>query len=243
MGNSPIEEAVAQSSMTVFFQPVVDLKNGEIYAYEALLRSRSPHFDNPIAMFNAAVKSSCVGALGRLARKIAVETCEEWPLFINIHPQEFDEKWLVQPDDPLFCHGRKVHVEITESVPLSHFELCHSVLEEIRGKGISLAIDDFGAGYSNVKYISDLSPELVKIDRELVKGLGLAGRGIDLVREIVSMCRGMGAKVVAEGIETREELMAVKAAGVHFGQGFLLARPAFPPPPVLWAEIIANPKG
>jgi EAL domain-containing protein (putative c-di-GMP-specific phosphodiesterase class I) len=242
MGKSPIEVAVAQSLMTIFFQPVVDLKDGSIYAYEALLRSKSPHFNNPVAMFDAAVKADCVGELGRLCRKIAVETCEEWPLFINIHPQEFDEAWLVQPDDPIFCHGRTVHLEITESVPLSHFALCNSVLKEIRGKGLKLAIDDFGAGYSNVKYISDLSPEIVKIDRELVKGLELAGRGIDLVRQIVTMCKGMGAKVVAEGIETREELMAVKQAGVDFGQGYLLARPAFPPPAVPWAEIIATPE-
>jgi EAL domain-containing protein (putative c-di-GMP-specific phosphodiesterase class I) len=242
-GRSPIEEAVAQSLMTVHFQPIVDLHDGSILAYEALLRSKTPNFNSPVTMFEAAVKVDCVGALGRLARKIAVETCEEWPLFINIHPQEFDEKWLVQPNDPIFCHGRTVHLEITESVPLSHFEFCNSVLKEIRGKGINLAIDDLGAGFSNLKYISDLSPEIVKIDRELVKGLGPKSRGIELVRHIVAMCQAMGAKVVAEGIETKDELTAVQSVGVHFGQGYLLARPAFPPPPVPWAEILARPSG
>ena len=231
---------MAQNLMLIVFQPLVDLRDGSIFAYEALLRSKSPHFNSPVKMFEAAVQNNCVGALGRAARKMAVETCEEWPLFINIHPQEFDEKWLVQPDDPIFCHGRSVHLEITESVPLSHFEFCHSVLKEIRGKGLCLAIDDLGAGYSNLKYISDLSPEIVKIDRELVKDLRSAGRGFELVKHIVALCKGMGARVVAEGIETKGELRAVIRAGVHFGQGYLLARPAFPPPPVPWAEIMAD---
>lgn len=236
-GAGKIEAVLERSLMTMVFQPLVDLKTGEIFAYEALLRSKSPDFPGPVEMFDAAVAAHCVGALGRACRRMAVETCEDWPLFLNIHPNEFDEKWLVQPTDPLFCHGRAVHVEITESVPLSHFAMCHSVLKEIRGKGLFLAIDDLGAGYSNLKYIADLSPEVVKIDRALVAGIGKEPRQMSLLRHIVALCVGMGAKVVAEGIETVEELHAAMDAGAHFGQGYLLARPAFPPPKVSWGEI------
>jgi EAL domain-containing protein (putative c-di-GMP-specific phosphodiesterase class I) len=231
-----IERVLAAREYLIVFQPLVDLQNGEVFAYEALLRSKSPHYSNPLQMLDAAVAAKCISELGRATRKMAVETCEEWPLFLNIHPKEFDQGLLVQPNDPIFFHPHMVHVEITESVPLSHFEMCHSVLAEIRSKGVKLAIDDLGAGYSNLKYIADLTPEIVKIDRGLVMELGTGPRYRQLVKHIVDMCEGMGAKVVAEGIETVEELRAVQEAGADYGQGYLLARPAFPPPTVYWPD-------
>ncbi len=233
---SAIEKVLAARDYTVVFQPLVDLQTGEVFAYEALLRSKSPHFAGPVEMLDAAVAARCVSELGRAARMMAVETCEDWPLFLNIHPKEFDEGLLVRPDDPIFFHPHPVHVEITESVPLSHFEMCHSVLAEIRSKGVRLAIDDLGAGYSNLKYIADLSPEIVKIDRGLVIELGSGPRYRQLVKHIVDMCQGMGARVVAEGIETLDELRAVQEAGADFGQGYFLARPAYPPPTVYWPD-------
>jgi EAL domain-containing protein (putative c-di-GMP-specific phosphodiesterase class I) len=152
------------------------------------------------------------------------------PLFVNLHPNEFDEGWLVQPDDPIFHHDHAVYLEITESVPLSHFSLCHSVLAELRGRGVLLAVDDLGAGYSNLKYISDLSPEVVKLDRGLIVNLKEGTRQHRLVSAIVRLCEDLGTKVVAEGIETEEEARAVVATGAHYGQGFYFARPSFPPP-------------
>ncbi len=218
------------------YQPLVDLNNGEVFAYEALLRSRSPYFDNPEAMFAAAVEANCVGELGREVRAMAVEACPDWPLFLNIHPNELNEPYLSQPDDPIFWHERSVHVEITESVPLSHFELCQSILKEMRAKGVKLAIDDLGAGYSNLKYIADLTPEIVKLDRNLISAMTRSERHNKLVHAIIQLCDAMGASVVAEGIETMEELFAVQEAGAQYGQGYFLARPAYPPPIVHWPD-------
>lgn len=230
----PIEEVLDSLLMRVVFQPIVDLTSGSIFAYEALVRSTSSHFDDPPTMFKAAVQSHCCGELGRAIRQMAVASCTSQRLFLNIHPNELNEGWLVRPDDAIFQHPGNVYLEITESVPLSHFRLCRSILGEIRGKGVNLVVDDLGAGYSNLKYIADLSPEVVKLDRELIAGLDRTRRLHRLVCSIVRMCRDLGASVVAEGIETPGELEAVQAAGVQFGQGFLLARPAFPPPPVDW---------
>ncbi|HEX4353030.1 MAG TPA: EAL domain-containing protein, partial [Polyangiales bacterium] len=89
-------------------------------------------------------------------------------------------------------------------------------------------------GFSNLKRIVDLHPQVVKLDIELVRGIDREPRQRSLVRSIVSMCREQDAYVVAEGIETAGELEAVIDAGVPYGQGFLLARPAFPVPPVSW---------
>ncbi len=235
-----IERVVKGGEIRMVYQPIVDLQTAQVFAYEALLRSTSPAFTGPLPMLEAALQSGCISELGRAARQLSVDNCPNWPLFLNIHPNEFNDGLLVQPNDPIFWHTHPVHVEITESVPLSHFELCHSVLAEMRGKGVKLAIDDLGAGYSNLKYIADLSPDIVKIDRGLVSTIDKGSRHLQLVRHIVDLCAGMGAKVVAEGIETVDELAAVREAGVHFGQGYLLARPGFPPPSVSWPAPAAS---
>jgi EAL domain-containing protein (putative c-di-GMP-specific phosphodiesterase class I) len=221
-------------ALMVVYQPVVDLKTKKIFAYEALVRSQAPEFDSPPSLFSAAVQHACTGELGRIIREMAIDGCPSYPLFLNIHPAELNDKFVVQPDDPIFQHSEDVYLEITEGVPLSHFALCQSILQEVRGRGVYLVVDDLGAGYSNLKYIADLHPRVVKLDRGLIMGLMQNTRMFKLVSAIVVLCRELDAMVVAEGIETPDELDAVMQAGAKFGQGYLLARPAFPPPPVKW---------
>lgn len=221
---------LAVGELQVVYQPIIDFRAKRIFAYEALVRSSSPHFQGPPALFSAAIKTRCCGALGRAVRELTIEHAPAHPLFVNIHPNEFDEGWLVQPDDPVFRHEYGVYLEITESVPLSHFALCHSVLAEVRSRGVLLAVDDLGAGYSNLKYIADLAPEVVKLDRGLIADMRRGSRQHRLVRAIVRLCEDLGSKVVAEGIETEQEAEAAIDAGAHYGQGYYFARPSFPPP-------------
>lgn len=229
-----IERVFAEKLVHSVFQPLVDLSAQRIFAYEALARCDLEDFRAPPVLFEAAVEAGRVGELGRTLRQQAVEACTKFPLFLNVHPHEFSQAWLVQPDDPIFWHNEGVFLEITESVPLHYFDQCHGVLAEARSKGVRLAVDDLGAGFSNLKYISDLEPAIVKIDRDLIAGVTLGTRQFRLLRGIVRLCEDMDAKVVAEGIETETELEAVIEAGAHYGQGFLLARPQFPPPEINW---------
>jgi len=216
------------------FQPIVDLKTQKIFAYESLARTKAPEFDGPMSLFAAAVSEGVTGELGRVLRQMSLDGCSGHPLFLNIHPAELNEKWVVQPDDPIFQHDADVYLEITEAVPLSHFRLCKDMLNEVRGRGVHLVVDDLGAGYSNLKYIADLAPRVVKLDRGLVAGLTRESRLFKLVSAIVRLCSELESKVVAEGIETETELEAVTAAGARYAQGYLLARPAFPPPEMKW---------
>lgn len=233
-GVEAIHRIIDEELLRIAFQPILDVGSRKTYAYEALARSPLPIFPSPVEMFEAAIRSGRVGELGRLHRRQALEACPDWPLFINIHPNELDEGWLVRPDDPIFWHRHPLYLEITESVPIIYFEQCHNILAEIRKKGVLLAIDDFGAGYSNLRYIADLVPDIVKLDRELVTGCKEGSRLFWLMRSLVRMCKEMGAKVVAEGIETFPELAAAQSAKVNFAQGYLLARPGMPPPKGEW---------
>ena len=219
-----VRSVMMRGDLHVVFQPLVDLKTMEIFAYETLARAKG--FSSPIRLVQAAIQEGCMGDLGRRIRELAVQGCPEKALFINVDPNEFDQPFLVRTDDPIFTHDPGVHLEITESVPLSHHSHCNGVLNEIRGRGIHLAVDDLGAGYSNLKYIADLAPEIVKLDRDLTKELHRDMRRMVLVAAVVTLCDQLDAAVVAEGIETADELRAVRAAGVRYGQGYYLARPA-----------------
>jgi len=234
---------LVEGELSVVYQPIVSLRTMEPFAYEALVRSNSPHWLNPPRLFDEAISSRCVGALGRAIRELATTHCTEMPLFLNVHPNEFDESWLVQPDDPIFTHDQPIYLEVTESVPLTHFAYCHSVLREIRGKGVSLAVDDLGAGYSNLKYIVDLKPEIVKLDRTLIADLAEDRRAQVLVRHIVRLCDELGARVVAEGIEQETEMRVVVDCGAHYGQGYYFARPAYPAPGVSSTPQLAMKQG
>lgn len=230
-----MEAAVKFEDLQVVFQPIVDLRDGSLFAAEALVRCQVPQFRLPPVLFEHAVANNYCGRLGRAIREVTFSRCGGTRIFVNIHPIELSERWLVRPDDPIFSHDSDVYLEITESVPFSHYSLCVTVLREVRLRGqLHLVIDDLGSGFSSLKRISDLQPRVVKIDMGLVAGLDRNPRQQKLVESIVQLCINLGADVVAEGIETIDELKAVVDTGAHYGQGFLLARPAFPMPAVNW---------
>jgi len=230
-----LDSMVQADDLSVVFQPIINLDTGQLFAYEALVRCSVAGFENPTRLFDRAVETHCSGRLGRMIREIAVPLCSGIPLFVNVHPSELNQSWLVQPNDPVFWHDSDIYVEITESVPFTHFDLCRSVLNEIRSRGgIHLVVDDLGAGYSNLKHIVDLEPRVVKLDRGLIAGIEKNKRQQQLVAGVVRLCVDLGAVVVAEGIETYDEYAASRDTGTHYGQGYLFARPGFPLPRVSW---------
>ena len=221
--------------LSVVFQPIVNLRTRRVFAYEALVRCKTPGLESPPKLFEHAVTNGYSGRLGRLIRQLTVKACRGIPIFTNVHPEELGQRFLVQLDDPIFSHDSDVYIEITESVPFSHYDRCVQVLTELRTRAsVHLVIDDLGSGFSNLMRIVELQPKIVKIDMALVRGVDKHPRQLVLVRSIVQMCAAQGAAVVAEGIETAEELAAIIATGCAYGQGYVLGRPAFPPPPVEW---------
>jgi EAL domain-containing protein (putative c-di-GMP-specific phosphodiesterase class I) len=223
------------SDIGVVFQPIVDMKTGATFAHEALVRCRRPEYIAPPVLFEHAVKENACGRLGRLIREVAFQTSGDVPLFVNLHPDELSSRWLVRPDDPLCFHAAPVFLEITESAAFTHFQLCLSVLRELcRRTGALLVVDDFGAGHSNLERVVDLEPSIVKLDLALTRGIDAHPRRRAVVRHVVNLCNELGARVVAEGIETIDELSCVRDLGVDYAQGYLLARPAAPPPKVAW---------
>jgi EAL domain-containing protein (putative c-di-GMP-specific phosphodiesterase class I) len=226
---------LTRDDLGVVFQPIVDLANGRAFAFEALARCSHPDYPSPPVLFDAAVKEDACGQVGRIVREVAFSTCGDVALFVNLHPQELSSHWLVQPDDPIGFHARPVYLEVTESSAITHFDLCMSILKELgRRTGARLVVDDFGAGYSNLERVVHLAPDIIKLDLALTRDIHKHKAKQTVVRHMVAMCRDLGAGVVAEGVETLEELHCVRDLGVGYAQGYLLARPAAPPPRHAW---------
>jgi len=219
----------------VVFQPIVDVGSGRVFAHEALVRCKHKDYPNPPVLFEHASREGACGRLGRLIRDIAFGVTEDVTLFVNVHPEELNSRWLVQPDDPVGFQRRPVYLEITEATAFTHHELCMSVLKELcKRTGARLVVDDFGAGYSNLERVVALEPSIVKLDLMLTRGIHQNKTKQIVVRHMVNLCKELGAKVVAEGVEEVDELTCVRDCGVNYVQGYLIARPATPPPAPNW---------
>jgi EAL domain-containing protein (putative c-di-GMP-specific phosphodiesterase class I) len=228
----------------VVFQPIVEIATGRVFAHEALVRCKRPEYASPPVLFDFAVKENVCGRLGRIIRDVAFGTSGDVPLFVNLHPAELTARWLIQPDDPIGYHAKDVFLEITESATFTHFDLCRSVLREVCERtGALLVIDDFGAGHSNLERLVHLEPAVVKLDLSLTRDLHHHRRKQIVVRHMVSLCKELGATVVAEGVETLDELKCVRDLMVNYAQGYLLARPAAPPPDHAWPFAVSPSTG
>lgn len=228
------------SAVTPVYQPITDLRSGRIFGWEALSRGpESSYFHSPTALFDMADSLGSMFALEKVCRERAVAEfgCPEpgQKLFLNINPKTLA--------DPNFSPGqtrrmldrcglapRDVVFEITERQAIRDFSLFTKTLEHYRDQGYQVAIDDVGAGYSGLKRIARLRPDLIKVDMSLVQGIDTDPVQRALVETLVTFADKIGCGIIAEGIEFETELSCLRAMGVHFGQGFYLARPANPRP-------------
>ncbi len=229
--------SLSASELDVVFQPIVELSTGRTFAHEALVRCRRNEFRSPLDLLARAEEERCCGRLGRLIREVCFSRMTFGAIFINLHPNELAERWLVRPDDPMTFHRGTVYLEITEAAALENMEVTRGILREISSRMNSrLVVDDFGVGHSDVFRVLELEPDVVKMDRSLVMGIDQDAAKASRLEYLIDLCTELGSLVVVEGIETPEELRAARACGAPLAQGYLLARPSFPPPRPSWNE-------
>ncbi|MEW6262115.1 MAG: bifunctional diguanylate cyclase/phosphodiesterase [Thermodesulfobacteriota bacterium] len=226
--------------LTSVYMPIVDLRSSRVLGWEALARGPvESRFHLPSVLFDFAEEVGALFSLERVCREQALRGIgsleSDQKLFMNIHPHTVG--------DPNFTAGetrrllmeyglepRNVIFEITERHPIRDFTLFFRTLEHYRSQGYQVAIDDVGAGYSGLWTLGQVRPEYVKIDMSLVRGVDSNPVNRALLETLVSFADKIGAAIIAEGIETETELSSLMDMGVHFGQGFFLARPDRPKP-------------
>jgi EAL domain-containing protein (putative c-di-GMP-specific phosphodiesterase class I) len=216
-------------SLRLVYQPIVSSTNGALYGYEALVRTSEPRLPHPGVLFDVAERLDRVHELGRAVRSKAAEALRLGGIpvaFVNVHAGELTDDALLLPDAPLSRLARSVVLEITERQSIEGVPDLRERIKALRALGYRLAIDDLGAGYAGLTTFTTLEPHVVKLDMALIRGCDHEPMKQQLIRSMTTLCRELGALVVAEGIETVAERDAVAGLGCDLLQGFLIGRPA-----------------
>jgi EAL domain-containing protein (putative c-di-GMP-specific phosphodiesterase class I) len=222
--------------MWMAYQPLVRWSTREVCGYEALVRSSHPHLGRPDLLLGAAERLGRLPELGRRIRALVVENTESLPrelsVFVNLHPSDLMDEALTDPTSPFVRQSGRFVLEITERAQLDDIADARHRVASLRLLGFRIAIDDLGAGHAGLASISQLEPEIVKLDMSLVRNVHNEPIKLRLVRSVVASCRDMGFEIIAEGVETPAERDALAEIGCDVMQGYLFARPAaaFPRP-------------
>ncbi|MBB5324155.1 EAL domain-containing protein (putative c-di-GMP-specific phosphodiesterase class I) [Anoxybacillus tepidamans] len=241
-------DILAEPKITAHYQPIVSLSSGTIYGYEALARGpQTSYFATPDRLWEFAEKEHKLYALEKVARQRAIEGFSpddlNWKLFINlnanvIHDPQFTPGQTLALLEKRGLTPQHVVFEITERQSIDDYASFTKVLDHYRNQGYRIAIDDAGAGYSSLQAIAELRPDYIKIDRSIIHGIDRDNIKAILLETLAIFAQKIGCQLIAEGIETFEELNVVSQLDVPFGQGYLFARPHPNLPPVS-KEVIA----
>lgn len=220
----------ALGSLWMAFQPIVSLAAHGPIAYEALMRSREPGFQNPMAMLDYAERSGRMPELGRAVRELCADGAARVPrgtsLFVNVHAQDLFDAELFSSSSPLASYADNVVLEITERGAIDKIGDIDARMRRLRSLGYRLAIDDLGAGYAGLTSIATLEPDFIKLDMSLTRDLDASSLRQRLVASMVDTCRDTGMQLVAEGVETRAELEKLTQLGCDLLQGYHFAKPS-----------------
>ncbi|HYQ44822.1 MAG TPA: EAL domain-containing response regulator [Polyangiaceae bacterium] len=218
----------ALSSLWVAYQPIVQAHNGAPFAHEALMRSDEPELPNPQAVLRAAERVDRLRDLGGTMRRLTaldLAATQHAVMFVNLHPADLGDESLYEVTSPLTPFAHRVVLEITERASLEHIANLRDRVARLRALGFRIALDDLGAGYAGLTSFTQLEPEFVKLDMELIRDIHQNDMKRKIVRSMVELCHDMGKSIIAEGVEIVEEMQALVDLKCDLLQGYLLGRP------------------
>jgi EAL domain-containing protein (putative c-di-GMP-specific phosphodiesterase class I) len=217
---------------------VVDVVEQRVVGYEALTRVAHGRFQNADLLFKAATEHDSLWNLERLCRRKALEGLPplgaDELLFLNVQPDalydpELRDVAFLDRLSAVGLHPGRIVLEMTEHSAVRDFASFRRTLHHFRSRGFRLAMDDVGSGYSGLQAIAELSPDFIKADMTLVRDLHRNSIKRELIATIRRFSDTTGITLIAEGVETRDELRTLCDLGVRCAQGFLFARPGAPP--------------
>ncbi|GBG13230.1 diguanylate cyclase [Novimethylophilus kurashikiensis] len=230
-----LHEIVENQRLNALFQPILDIATAKVVGYEGLIRgpSDSP-LHSPVTLFKAAREHNRVAEVEYLCRRIVLESFArlggQGKVFLNISPdvllqQDWKTGQTLKFIEEIGLQPQQVIIEITENAPTTDYQLLREAAHHYRNMGFEIAIDDLGEGFSGLRLWSELRPNYIKIDMHFIQGINLDPLKLQFVRSIQEIANKSGARVIAEGIETEAELIAVRDLGIAYGQGYHIARP------------------
>lgn len=226
---------IKNSNLRTVFQPIVSLRDCNILGYEALTRiSVKSTISNPEILFDVANKYDKVWELEKLCYSKALESIEHnelvGKLFLNVNPTNIDNmnftnNFTKEYLAPYSINFEDIIFEITERYVAKNVESFKNTIEELKNRNIKIAMDDVGSGYSGLNLISDIKPKYIKLDMKLIRNIDKDFTKQALVRGMYEFSKLSDCYLIAEGIETQEELSTLIEIGIHYGQGYLIQKP------------------
>jgi diguanylate cyclase (GGDEF)-like protein len=236
--------AIEQRQFVLFYQPIVSLKTEEVVCMEALVRWAHPTLGllSPDAFIPVAEETGVIEAMGELILEMAVDQISHWRkvipgmatlhVSVNLSPRQLAHRGVVDCIarclDKYQLDPAAVKLEITESAMISDLPKIRSVLHDLVNQGIDIHLDDFGTGYSSLSMLHALPFSTIKLDREFIGSLGHELESPTTVRAVMMLAHNEGIQVIAEGIETHDQLTHLRELECEFGQGYYFSRPLPP---------------
>ena len=236
-----LRRALEREEFCNFYQPIVDLRSGEIVGFEALLRWQHPTRGllSPNEFIPVAEDTGLIRELGWWNLREACKQISEWrgissayrdlTISVNLSAKQFLQPHLVGDIKALLHEiglpAEALKLEITESTVMGDPTCAIEMLQHIKSLGIRLAIDDFGTGYSSLSYLHRFPLDTLKIDRSFISTMDSAGDGMEIARTILPMANNLRLDVVAEGVETLEQVELLKKLECKYGQGYYFSQP------------------
>ena len=234
-----LRKAIENKELFLHFQPRVDASTGKIASAEALLRWRHPEWGivSPREFIPLAEENGLIIKIGDWVFQQVCQHIKMWqqmklpvlPISINISAQRFLKNDFIETVEKVLketnVSPRLIEFEITETTLIHHEEAVSSAIQLLKEMGISIALDDFGTGYSSLTYLKQYPIDTIKIDRSFIKNISVSGKDEMIVKSIIFLAKGLEMKVVAEGVETEEQLSFLRQQECNEIQGYLFSRP------------------
>jgi diguanylate cyclase (GGDEF)-like protein len=226
-----LRRAIDRDQLYVVYQPIVTTRGREPAAFEALLRWRHPSrgLIMPSTFIPIAEETGAIVALGEWVLERVCRDMHRWPramMNVNVSALQLQRHDLARRVDAIVRErASRVRLEVTESAIAAHPEIAECALHDLRALGIQLCIDDFGIGYSSLASLLRLPFTSLKIDRSLITGIAGSPEHREMIAAIVTLAHNLGLQIVAEGVETAEQMALLEDAGVDFVQGFYISHP------------------
>ena len=234
-----LSSALERDEFSVYYQPKINIRTGSVVGAEALIRWRNPVLGNitPDEFIPIAEHTGLIVPIGKYVIEQALGFLNEWQnthqknytMAVNLSPRQFRDKGLMDFIQKSLCDADikpgDLEFEITEGVLMIGKSYIDAALHELHTLGVKLSMDDFGTGYSSLSYLRKYAFDVLKIDRSFVSGITLKKSDCDLVRATIAMAHSLGLLVVAEGVETREQLTLLKELDCDLVQGFYFSQP------------------
>ncbi|KAA9022060.1 EAL domain-containing protein [Niallia endozanthoxylica] len=234
-----LRKAIKNNEFYLDFQPRIDVESNQIIAAEALIRWNHPKWGivSPAEFISIAEESGIIGKLGEWVLENACQQRKEWQekelppvkVSVNLSVLQFLQTDVVQMVEKVLertqLEAKWLEIEMTESVLMENESLLPDKIAKLKAMGIGIAIDDFGTGYSSLGYLKKIKADILKIDRSFIKGIPDDSDSKDIVSAVVQLAKKLKIRIVAEGVETQEQLEFLKGVQCEEVQGYLYSKP------------------